>query len=131
MAYESTAVIGSGVSVLREPAVQNVRHMRGSNSVVINYEDFNSLLGISRSSQLLASGVAQEATNPLSRLSARRKMILQNLGPSNSFIGSSEVTTSTGVRVASGEMFTVDILDYSEIWVVSEGISDVRVMELR
>lgn len=131
MAYESTSVVGSGISVLREPGVQNVRHMRGSNSVVVNYEDFNSLLGISRSSQVVVSGMAREATDRENRLSGRRKMILQNLGSDSCFIGSSEVNTNNGIRVASGQMFKFDILDYSEIWVVSEGVSDVRVMELR
>ena len=131
MAYESTAVVGSGVSVLREPGVQNVRNMRGSNSVVVNYEDFNSLLGISRSSQVTASGVAREVTDRADRLSGRRKMFLQNLGPDHLFIGSSNVTPFNGIMITSGTIFTVDILDYSEIWIVSQGISDVRVMELR
>jgi hypothetical protein len=57
--------------------------------------------------------------------------MIQNLGAGNAFIGNSGVTTSNGVRVASGEIMRMDVLDFGDIWVVSASTSDVRVLELR
>lgn len=132
MAYESTAIVGSGVSALREPSVQNVRNMRGSNHVLVNYEDINSVLGIAQNSGLTVTTGAVQLTGPATRLRGRRKLMIQNLGASIAYIGgTSGVTTANGVRVGSGELMTLDVLDFGDLWVVSAGTSDIRVMELR
>lgn len=131
MAYESTAIVGSGVSALREPSVQNVRNMRGSNGVVVNYEDINSMLGIVQSSGLHVPGSRVQLTGPATRLRGRRQLLIQNLGAGNVFIGGSNVTTSNGVQVSSGSMITLDVLDFGDLWAVSNSTADVRVMEMR
>lgn len=131
MAYESSAIVGSGVSALREPGVQNVRSLRGSNAIVANYEDVNSLLGITQSSGLNVPASAVQLTGPTTRMRGRRKLIVQNLGAGALYIGGSNVTTANGVQVASGSMITLDVLDFGDIWAVSSANSDVRVLEMR
>jgi hypothetical protein len=131
MAYESTAFLGSGVSALREPQVGNVRTMRGTNNVVVNYEDVNSCLGIIQNSGLTVAAAAVQLNGPATRLRGRRHVMIQNLGAGNAFIGGSGVTTSNGVRIASGEILRTDILDFGDVWIVSASTSDVRVLELR
>ena len=131
MVVESTAFLGSGVSALREPSIGNVRTMRGGNAVVVNYEDINSLLGIIQNSGLTVAAAPLQLTGPATRLRGRRHVMVQNLGAGNAFIGNSGVTTTNGVRVASGELLRMDVLDFGDIWVVSASTSDVRVLELR
>lgn len=131
MAFASSVIVGSGVSVLREPEVQNVPRMRGTNSVVINYEDINSKLGHAQASGLAVSTSAIQLTGPENRLRGRRQLTIQNLGAGNVFIGGMGVTASDGLRIASGELLTLDVLDYGDLWVIGDAAADVRVLELR
>ena len=135
MAHESSVRAGSGVSVLREGLVpgypQQLPGMRGTNSVVINYEDIQSKLGIVQSSGLAVGGTAVQISGPATRLSGRRELLIQNLGAGNLFVGAAGVTANTGVRVGSGEILRLDVLDVGDIYGVSSAASDVRVLELK
>lgn len=137
MAFESSVIVGSGISVLREPEVQNVPRMRGSNSVVVNYEDVNSLLGIAQSSGLAVGTDSIQLTGPENRLRKRRKVLIQNLGDLPVYLGASGVTTSDGYRIdpltsTSGmSSLELDVLDYGDLWVVADGDTNVRILELR
>lgn len=134
MAYESSVRVGSGISVLREGLAPNqmpLPALRGANSVVINYEDIQSKIGIVQASGLTVVGDAVHLAGPASRLAGRRQLMVQNLGADPLYIGGSSVTTSAGVRVASGEILTLDVLDFGDIYGISGGTSDVRVLELK
>ena len=131
MAFESSVILGSGVSVLREPNVQNVPRMRGTNAVVINYEDINSSLGITQASGLSVGTSAIQLTGPENRLRGRRQVTIQNLGAGTVYIGDSGVTTSDGLCMPSGNVFTLGVLDFGDIWIIGDALADVRILELR
>jgi len=136
MAFESSSIAGSGISALREPAPtgSNVPRMRGTNAIIANYEDVNSLLGIVQNTAIAASGnTAEQLTPPATRLRRRRKIIVQNLGPSNAYIGTSDVTANNGLQIGVSGMLELDILDVGDLYVTlaSGAIADIRVLELR
>lgn len=135
MAYESSVRIGSGISALREgfvagqPALQG---MRGTNVVLINYEDLNSKLGISQASGLaVSSGLAIQLTGPENRLGGRRQMIVQNLGNAPAYIGPSGVTTDTGLQIGVNNRLSLEVMDVGDLFIVSAGNSDIRILELK
>lgn len=112
---ESSAIAGSGIQVLRE--VGDVRIMRGINNVVLNYEDFNSLLGIPKSSsQELSYDEAVQITPPETRLRGRRRIIIQNPNAEPIFIGDHSVTPKTGLKILPDQHLTLDVLDYGDIY---------------
>ena len=112
---ESSAIAGSGIQILRE--VADVRIMRGTNNVVLNYEDFNSLLGVTKSSsQQLSYDEPVQITPPEVRLEGRRKIIIQNPNPEPIFIGDSAVTPRTGFKIMPDQSLTLDVLDYGDIY---------------
>jgi len=135
MAQESSVRAGSGISVFREGLTpgsdMSIPGMRGNNNVVINYEDINSKVGIVQASGLTVVGDAVHVAGPTTRLRGRRQLMIQNLGAGALFIGDSTVTVAAGVRVASGDTLTLDVLDVGNIYAISDGVSDVRVMELK
>tara|TARA_S200002703_G_scaffold32680_1_gene28486 strand:- start:41 stop:358 length:318 start_codon:yes stop_codon:yes gene_type:complete len=105
--------------------------MRGTNNVVINYEDIQSKLGVVQSSGLTVTGAAVHLSGPLTRLSGRRELLIQNLGAGALFIGGSNVTIANGVQVASGDLLRLDVLDVGDIYGVSDGTASVRILELK
>jgi hypothetical protein len=135
MAHESSVRVGSGVSVLRAGLVPGndlaIPGMRGSNSVVINYEDINSKMGIVQSSGLHVADFPVHVTGAAERLRGRRQMMIQNLGPSLAYIGDSTVTTTGGLCVPSGTILTLNVLDVGNIFAISAGTSDLRILELK
>lgn len=140
MARESSVRAGSGVSVLREGLVPGyptqLPGMLGSNVVVINYEDIGSKIGIVQSSGLAVTDDAIHISGPENRLRGRRQVMIQNLGNTTGisgavYIGDSSVTTSDGLLVPSGTTLTLNILDVGNIYAVSDGLSDVRILELK
>ena len=135
MAHESSVRVGSGVSVLREGLVPGypaqLPGMRGSNSVLINYEDVQSKIGIVQSSGLAVGGSAIHLTGPATRLRGRRQVLIQNLGGDSAYIGDASVTPTDGLQIMSGTILTLDVLDVGDIYVVSDGASDVRILELK
>ena len=128
MAYEQSSVNGSGLSVLAEQSPGLVG-FRGSVSIIGNYEDINSCLGLASSSGISVTSQAVPISS--SGISGRRKLIIQNLGADNIFLGGEDVTTSNGLRLGSGELRQFDVLAFGTIWAVSEGTSDVRRLELK
>ena len=135
MAYESSVRVGSGISVLREGLVpgnpQQIPGLRGSNSVVVNYEDIESKIGIVQASGLAVDGSAVHLTGPAERLRGRRQVMIQNLSSDAVYIGDSTVTTANGLRIAQNEILTLNVLDVGDIFVVGDGASDVRILELK
>tara|TARA_R110002096_G_scaffold108964_2_gene238493 strand:+ start:3034 stop:3366 length:333 start_codon:yes stop_codon:yes gene_type:complete len=105
--------------------------MRGVNNVVVNYEDIISKVGIVQASGLTVVGDAVHIAGPATRLRGRRQLMVQNLGAGLLFVGDSTVTITDGVRVASGDTLTLDVLDVGDVYAISDGVSDVRVMELK
>jgi len=135
MAGRSTPVAGSGISVLREGLAPGskgpVRALASSNSAITNYEDINSKIGIVQSSGLAVGGDSVHLTGPATRLRGRREVIIQNLGAAAAYIGDSGVTTSNGLQIPSGDMLTLNILDFGDLFAVSDGVSDLRILELK
>ena len=135
MASESSVRAGSGISVFREGLTPGsnmlIPGMRGTNNVVINYEDINSKVGIVQTSGLTVAGDAVHIAGPATRLRGRRQLMIQNLGAGLLFVGDSRVTVTDGVRVAPGDTLTLDVLDVGDIYAISSAVSDVRVMELK
>lgn len=135
MARESTAILGSGISVLREGLAPGraelLTRLGGTNSVVINYEDINSCMGLSASSAVNATDTPAQLTPVSSRLRGRRKIVINN-GATVVFIGPSTVTAANGLRLAVGATLHLDVLDIGDIYIVTaSGTSDVRILELK
>jgi len=127
---------GSGVQVFREGLVPgqgpSLPVLKGENSVVCNYEDIQSKMGVVQSSGLIvSSGLAIHLTGPENRLRGRRQMIIQNLGNAPVYLGGSGVTTANGLQIAINEKFSLDVLDVGDIFVASAGTSDVRILEMK
>ena len=146
MAYESSVMEGSGISVLRaglRPGFPGaVPGVRGSNVVLQNYEDINSKLGQVQTSGLIVTTSAVHVAGPATRLRSRRQLRIQNLGApagisgtpvlGNAYIGGdNSVTISNGLQIPSGAITTLDVLDIGDIYIISAGTSDVRILELR
>jgi hypothetical protein len=135
MAKESSAIAGSGISVLREGLTPNsngpVLALRGTNSVVVNYEDIGSKLGIVQSSGLVIADDAVHITGPAGRLKGRRELIIQNLGTGGLYLGDVNVTAANGLMVASGDLLSLKVLDLGDIYGISDGASDVRILEIK
>ncbi len=135
MAGRSTPVAGSGISVLREGLTPGsrgpVRALMSSNAAITNYEDINSKIGIVQSSGLIVTGDAVHITGPATRLRGRRQIIIQNLGAGAAFIGDSSVTTSDGLSIPSGDLLSLNVLDFGDIFAISDGTSDLRILELK
>ena len=127
MAYESSVINGSGLSVLRY--VANLPYFRGSNAAIINPEDVICGIGI-----FAASGfsVSSSATTNLTvtPLANRRKLMVFNLGPQTVFVGNSGITTSTGYPIPSGGEKLFDVLAYGGLFGISAGTSDVRTLQI-
>lgn len=135
MARESSAIAGSGISALREGLTPNnkgaVPAIRGTNSVVANYEDINSCLGIVRSSAVTIGTTRSQLTPEADRLHGRRKIIIAN-GSTEIFIGGSDVTSSNGLRLAANARLELDVLDIGDLYgITASGTSDVRILELK
>ncbi len=135
MARESSAIAGSGVSALRAGLTPNskgpVPALHGTNSVVVNYEDINSCLGIAQSSNVTVDATGSIMLPKESRLHGRRKVIIDN-GATAIFIGGSNVSTANGLRLAINEKLAIDVLDVGDLYALTaSGTSDVRILELK
>lgn len=129
MARESSSFVGSGISVLRQ--IYNVPAMQGSNNVLLNYEDVNSMMGVVQNSGLVVGTSAVHLTGPENRLRGRREVMIQNLGPGNAFIGTSTVTTANGFPINAGSGLNLRVLDFGHLFVVSTSTSNLRILEIK
>lgn len=105
--------------------------MHGTNSVLLNYEDVGSLMGVVQNSGLVVGTSAVQLTGPENRLRGRRQMMIHNLGPGNAFIGAPTVTTSNGFPINAGSGLNLNVLDFGHIWVVSSSTSNLRILEIK
>jgi hypothetical protein len=69
---------------------------------------------------------------PTTALDGRRRMIIQNLGARQIFIGASDVATTDGLRIAAGATLTLEVGPDVAVYAISGSAvaSDVRVFEL-
>jgi hypothetical protein len=88
----------------------------------------------SPSSAILGSATSVTTTAtalPTTALAQRKKMIVQNLGNKEMFIGSAAVTTSTGARIAAGSNVELELGPSITLYgIVNAGTVDVRVLEI-
>lgn len=67
----------------------------------------------------------------VANLADRRSVLLQNLGVLPVFIGGSDVTTLTGIRIDAGASIVLDLTAIATVYGISSGTGNsVRVMEL-
>lgn len=137
MAGRSTPIAGSGISVLREGLAPGskgpVRALMSSNAAITNYEDIQSKIGIIQASQVSVTGAVTgvQITPAASRLRGRRQVTIQNLGPQIAYIGEEFFAIGDGYPIGSGVSLTLDILDFGDIFSLSDGTSDLRILELK
>ena len=61
----------------------------------------------------------------------RKKIVVQNLGAVNLFLGTATVTTATGLRVSGGSNITLELSDAVTLYGISTAAgADVRVLEI-
>lgn len=126
MAYESSVIYGSGISVLR--VVAALPFMRGSNAVIVNPEDMICGVGIFAASGFTVTSLTTNLT--VAPLNGRRKLMVFNLGPQPVFVGHSGINTSNGYPIPSGGEKLFDVLAYGGLFAVSTGTSDVRTLQI-
>lgn len=136
MAYESSIIVGSGQNPLKQSdgqlcpnPITKERHLRGTQVVLINPEDASAG----------GSGLATQVTVgtspiklPTAPLKYRRAIAIHNNDSTNPiYIGfSSDVTTGTGFPIAAGACLPMDINGAVEVYGISGGSIDVRILEL-
>lgn len=80
----------------------------------------------------LAANTATQVTP--TALTERKKLTIQNLGKNEIFLGSSTVTVGTGIRVASGATYDVEVgpgISYYAITATAQsGANNLRILEI-
>ena len=151
MAYESSTQIGSGtISFTRgilDPSKRGTTtggegFRRGTNVVVINPEDMVSAEAFATSGFTVtrAGGIVQiwgpgitDSNTTLTPLVRQRKLILQNIGPNNLYIGPTEPATAgsgmivptSSTSVGFTDTFEMEIMGGVAVYARSDGISQV------
>jgi hypothetical protein len=132
MARESASFIGSGIQVKRYDNLQaGFPAFIGSNTLVVNPEDIDTVLGIPLTSNV-SVGVSATALMP-NKLAARRKVFITNLSGEVVYIGGSDVTINNGYPLSSGIAFELNVISSSRETlhgVVATGTADVRILQL-
>ena len=135
MAYESSAVVGSGLNPLKKDdcllnPITGERHLRGTNVNVVNPEDASAGCSGLVTAVTLTGATVQIPTTPLKY---RRSIALCNNSTSDTiyFGFDPSVTTGNGWPIPPGGSISLDINAHIPLWAVSGGSStDVRVLEL-
>jgi hypothetical protein len=72
-----------------------------------------------------------EVLLPASALAGRRRIIAQNLGPNDIYVGPTGVTTSSGLRIAKGATLEIPLGQNVPLYGISGNVvaSDIRVFE--
>ena len=106
---------------------QNVAAVTSSNQLKV----LSTLSGTTGSVKSQAVTVTTTAGKvPLTPLTGRNTLTLQNLGPKDIYVGDATVTSTSGLLVASGGTLTLDISDAVDLYALtSVSTSDVRVFE--
>lgn len=133
MAKEATIIVGSGINPLKKDVCVNnttgERHLRGTNVVVLNPED-GSAGGSGLVTQITVdSAVVKLPTAPL--VYRRGIAIFNNSVQRTVYIGFDPgVTTGTGWPIPAGSSLPMDINGQIEIYGISDGSTDIRILEL-
>lgn len=134
MAYESSAIVGSGINPLKKDVCVNKitgeRHLRGTQVVVVNPEDASAGCSGLVTPITLTGTTAQIPTTPLKY---RRAISICNNSPTDTiFIGFDPgLTTGTGFPILPRSQLNMDINGQVIVYGVSGGTStDVRILEL-
>ena len=134
MAFESSAIVGSGINPLKKDLCVNQttgeRYLRGTQVVVVNPEDASAgCSGLVTTTTLTGSTVQL----PLTPLKYRRAIsICNNSATDTIFIGFDPgLTTGTGFPILPRSQLNMDINGQVIVYGVSGGTStDIRVLEL-
>ena len=133
MANESSIIVGSGLGPLSRALTQNAvsheRHIRGTNTVIVNPEDSS----VGASGLVSMKTVGSNATKlPTSPMRYRRAIAIYNNSSSVTlYIGfDSAVTVSTGWPLPPGASIPFDMTAEIEIYGVAISNVDVRILEL-
>ena len=136
MAYESSIIVGSGQNPLKQSdgqlcpnPVSKERHLRGTQVVLINPEDA-SAGGSGLTTQVTVGTSAVKL--PTTPLKYRRAIAIHNADSSATlYVGfSSDVATGTGFPIAAGACLPMDLNGAVEVYGISGGSIDVRILEL-
>jgi hypothetical protein len=134
MAFESSAIVGSGINPLKKDLCINKitgeRHLRGTQVVLINPEDASAGCSGLVTRLTLTSTAAQLPTTPLKY--RRAISICNNSATDTIFIGfDSGVDTGTGFPILPRSQLNMDINGQVIVYGISGGTStDVRILEL-
>lgn len=133
MAREASVIVGSGINPLKKDVCVNnttkERHLRGTATVILNPED------ASAGGSGLVTTITVDATAvklPTTPLVYRRAIsIFNNSVARTLFIGfDPSVTTGTGWPIPAGTSLPIDLNGQIEIYGISNGITDIRILEL-
>ncbi len=131
MAREISVSVGSGINqrlaALPRNATIGERQYTGTAVAILNPEDI-SAGGALLNSQITVSGVAVAV--PSVRLSYRRSIAVHNFSGDTLYVGStSGVTVNDGFPLLVGSTVSFEIKENIEVFAISDGSSDVRVMQ--
>lgn len=133
MATESSIIIGSGLNPrkLQVPlnSVSQEAHLRGTDVIVINPEDSSA----GRSGLVTAMTVGAISTQiPPTPLKYRRALAVRNNSTTDVLYISFDpsVSTGNGFPIKPGESLPMDMNAGLQLWGVSNGSADIRILEL-
>ena len=133
MAKEASVIVGSGINPLKKNVPTNnttqESHLRGTSVVVLNPED-GSAGGSGLVTTVTLTGTTVQL--PSKPLKYRRAIsICNNSAADTIYIGFDlNVTTGTGWPIAPKNTISLDINGQVIIYGVSDGSTDVRILEL-
>ncbi len=134
MAREASVIVGSGINPLKKDLCPNEttqeRHLRGTNTVVLNPEDASAGCSGIVTAITLGGATVKLPTTPLKY--RRAISVCNNSTADTIYIGfDPSVSTGTGWPVPAGNTISMDINGQILIYGVSDGTStDVRILEL-
>jgi hypothetical protein len=132
MARESASFMGSGIQTIRYTNLQaGLPVFLGSNVVLVNPEDVDTLLGIPQQTNVSVTTTATELIP--NKLAARRKVLLTNTSGEVVYIGDSSVTINDGYPLTSGVALELNLIssDRESLYgIVAAGTADIRVLQL-
>jgi hypothetical protein len=134
MARESSVIVGSGINPLKKDVCPNnttkERHLRGTNTVILNPEDASAGCSGLVTAVTLGASTVQLPTAPLPY--RRAISICNNSTSATVYIGFDVgVTTGTGWPIAPGSAISLDINGDVKVYGASDSAgTDVRILEL-
>ncbi len=105
----------------------DLRTRRAEGVALLNPEDLSVNVGLRSSAVTVTTSATPLPTNPFEY---RRALVIHNNGASTIYIGGSNVTTSTGLPLDSGEKIAFDIMGLVTVYAIAGSSTDVRILEL-